>query len=164
MRASSARRAFGMSLLLATGALAFACGGGTAAEKPAASTGSSSSGSAGASAPTAGEGKVSVTLAEWSVKPATATVKGGKVSMKVTNGGATPHELVVVKTDVAQDKLEKANGIADEAKYKPLVRTKQLNGSESTELEVDLSPGKYVLLCNVSGHYDLGMHTAFTVN
>lgn len=98
------------------------------------------------------------------MKPSAAAAKAGKVELKVTNSGSTPHELVVVKADVAPDKLDKAAGIVDEAKYKPLARTKQLNGAQSEEVSVDLTPGKYVLLCNVAGHYDLGMHTAFTVN
>jgi len=29
---------------------------------------------------------------------------------------------------------------------------------------LDLAPGKYVLICNVAGHYQLGMHISFTVD
>ena len=107
---------------------------------------------------------MTVALSEWAVKPSAASTKAGKTEFKVTNSGATPHELMIAKTDVAHDKMEKAAGIVDEAKYKPLARTKQLNGGQSEELSVELTAGKYVLVCNVSGHYDLGMHTAFTVN
>jgi uncharacterized cupredoxin-like copper-binding protein len=34
---------------------------------------------------------------------------------------------------------------------------------KSAAVTLDLTPGKYVFICNVAGHYQLGMHTAFTV-
>ncbi len=156
----SVRRSIGLLCLLG-GALLVACGGG---ESEGGSETSSSSSKTAASSSGSGESELTVALSEWSIKPSAPAAKGGKVELKVTNNGATPHELAIVKTDVAHDKLEKAAGIVDEAKYKPLARTKQLNGAQSEELSVDLTPGKYALICNVSGHYDLGMHTAFTVN
>jgi uncharacterized cupredoxin-like copper-binding protein len=31
-------------------------------------------------------------------------------------------------------------------------------------LDIDsLAPGHYVLICNIAGHYQLGMHTSLTV-
>ncbi len=161
MRLFTAARTGGFTLLVAGSALLLACGGG-ASEGGSASESKSTGASSSASG---GEGSVAVTLSEWAVKPASASVKAGKVDFKATNSGSTPHELVVVKTDVAHDKLEKnSSGIVDETKYKPLGRTKQLDGSKSEELELDVTAGKYVLLCNIAGHYDLGMHVAFTVN
>ncbi|MFN8639095.1 MAG: sulfocyanin-like copper-binding protein [Dehalococcoidia bacterium] len=145
-------------LLILGSALFVACAGG-ASEK---SEGSKST--EGSKAATGAGGDVGVTLSEWAVKPASASTKAGKVSFKVTNSGTTPHEFKIVKTDTAQDKLEKANGIVDETKYKPLAMTKQLNGSQNEEVSAELTAGKYVLICNVTGHYDLGMHSGFTVN
>lgn len=153
------RRA-GQALLLVASALLLACGGGEGGGSSSSSTTSGGS----SSSTSGGGGEVSVALSEWAVKPSAAAAKAGKVAFKVANNGATPHELVIVKTDLAADKLEQAGGIADEAKYKPLARSKQLNGTESQELAADLTPGKYVLLCNISGHYGLGMRTAFSVN
>jgi len=158
MRVFVAARATGLALLLAGSAVVLACGGG-------ASEGGSASGGAKAPEGKGPEGPVTVALSEWAMKPASPSVKAGNVVFKVTNNGTTPHELVVVKADVAQDKLEKnSSGLVDETKYKPLGRTKQLDGAKSEDLAVDVTPGKYVLLCNIAGHYDLGMHTAFTVN
>jgi uncharacterized cupredoxin-like copper-binding protein len=154
MRVVGAGRAAGMVLMIAGSALLLACGGGG---ETASSSGAKSGGAS------AG-GPLSVALSEWSVKPASASVAAGRVTMKVTNNGATPHELMIVKTDTAHDKLEKGVGVADETKYPPIARTKQLNNGQSEDLTAELAAGKYVLLCNVSGHYDLGMHTAFSVN
>jgi uncharacterized cupredoxin-like copper-binding protein len=38
-----------------------------------------------------------------------------------------------------------------------------LNKGDSKDLTVDLKPGKYVVICNLPTHYQLGMHAAFTV-
>jgi uncharacterized cupredoxin-like copper-binding protein len=32
-----------------------------------------------------------------------------------------------------------------------------------TTLSADLAPGNYVIICNVAGHYQLGMRAAFKV-
>ena len=167
MRLFTAARTTGFALLLAGSALALACGGGASEGGSKTSEGGKTSEGAKSTEGAKGgaEGSVAVALSEWGVKPASASVKAGKVDFKTTNSGSTPHELVVIKTDVAHDKLEKnSSGVVDETKYKPLGRTKQLDGGKTEELELDVTAGKYVLLCNVAGHYDLGMHTAFTVN
>ena len=38
-----------------------------------------------------------------------------------------------------------------------------LKRRDKVTLDVKLQPGSYVLFCNVSGHYQLGMHTGFKV-
>jgi uncharacterized cupredoxin-like copper-binding protein len=154
----SAGRRAGLVLLVAGATVLAACGGGESGGSSSSSEKSSGSSSGGAG------GALTAALSEWALKPSASSAKAGKVEIKVSNSGTTPHELVIVKTDVAHDKLEQANGLADEAKYKPVVRTKQLNGGESETLSAELAAGKYVLLCNISGHYGLGMHAAFTVN
>ena len=40
----------------------------------------------------------------------------------------------------------------------------ELDPGKSDTLTVDLTPGKYLLICNVPGHYGAGMWTEFTVN
>jgi uncharacterized cupredoxin-like copper-binding protein len=37
------------------------------------------------------------------------------------------------------------------------------SGSDTT-LSVDLQPGHYVIICNITGHYEAGMHTELTVS
>jgi uncharacterized cupredoxin-like copper-binding protein len=155
MRTWTARLGMMLGIALMVGLVA-ACGGGTKedAAAPAAKT-------EGAAA-TAG-GKIAVTLAEWSVKPSAAKIGAGSVTFDVSNKGATAHELLIVQTDLAADKLPQANGAVDEKQVTVVGRTASLDGGKTESKTVELKAGKYVLLCNLPAHYGQGMHTAFTV-
>ena len=43
------------------------------------------------------------------------------------------------------------------------VEQSELGPGKSASATFDLSPGKYVLICNISGHCEDGMYTAFQV-
>ena len=43
------------------------------------------------------------------------------------------------------------------------IEASELGSGASAGATFDLSPGKYVLICNISGHYDAGMYTDFEV-
>lgn len=112
---------------------------------------------------TAAAGSVKVELSEWAVKPSASTAKAGEVKFEVTNKGAAPHELAVMKTDLAQDKLPVANGAVDEKQVPPVGRTTNIAAGKEEDKTFNLTAGKYVLLCNIPAHYGQGMHVAFTV-
>jgi len=109
-------------------------------------------------------GQVSVTLTDTGVTLAQTSVSSGPVTFKVKNAGSIVHELVVVRTDIAQDKIQAS---PDE----PSEMSEEGTQGESGDLEagltkdftLNLSPGKYVLMCNQPGHYMAGMHIAFVV-
>ena len=110
----------------------------------------------------AASNSVSVELSEWAVK-APSDVRAGSVSFVTRNVGTTPHDLVLIRTDVAADRLEKTSaGQVDESKYNVVGRLTQLNGGQSQTLQAQLPADEYVLICNVVGHYDLGMRTGIT--
>ncbi len=46
---------------------------------------------------------------------------------------------------------------------KPLGRISPLKPGTSKTLRLTLKPGRYVLYCNVAGHYQAGQRIAFTV-
>lgn len=146
------RIAFVVMVLGAMTAL-IACGGGDEEKDDGGSDGGSS----------AAAGSVKVELSEWAVKPSATTAKAGEVKFEVTNKGAAPHELAVIKTDLAQDKLPVANGAVDEKQAAPVGRTTNIAAGKSEEKSFNLTAGKYVLLCNIPAHYGQGMHVAFTV-
>jgi uncharacterized cupredoxin-like copper-binding protein len=103
---------------------------------------------------------VAVKLKEFKVLPGKSSVAAGPVLFKVSDVGALPHELLVVKTKVAQGKLPVRN---NKAVVKALGKVGPLKPGKSGTLVLTLKAGKYVLLCNVAGHYQAGQHAAFTV-
>lgn len=114
--------------------------------------------------------KVNVTLSEFIVSPEPPSAAAGDVTFVAKNEGKEKHELVVVKTDLAPDKLPtKADGSVDEegAGITVVDEIEEFESGGTEELTVKLDPGKYVLLCNIveedESHYQKGMHAAFTV-
>jgi uncharacterized cupredoxin-like copper-binding protein len=109
-------------------------------------------------------GPVGVTLTDKGVVLALTSVNAGAVTFKVKNVGTLEHELVVIKTDVAADKIQ-----PDPDEPGKMSETGSLGESgdlaigEAKEFTLNLTPGKYVLMCNQPGHYMVGMHVAFEV-
>ena len=100
----------------------------------------------------------------------TDTARAGSVTFQVTNQGAETHEFVVLKTDTAADKLpivgfEGEKDRIDEAGpgVTNVGETGDMKPGETKLLTVDLLPGHYVVVCNLPGHYRMGMHTDLTV-
>ena len=105
---------------------------------------------------------ISVALEDFTLTPDAATASHGKITFAAQNLGSTPHELLVVRTDLAPDALP-ANGEVDETDLEIVVRLSDIEAGMSVAGVVELEPGDYVLLCNVPGHYTLGMSAAFTL-
>jgi uncharacterized cupredoxin-like copper-binding protein len=126
------------------------------------------------SACSAGGGTVPVTLQEWSVQPAKPSVSAGKVTFDVKNEGPDdPHELVVIKTDLAPDQLPTdADGKVDEvgAGIEFIGEIEEFDPGQSESATFELKAGKYVFICNIveteadgtkEAHYKLGMRAPF---
>jgi uncharacterized cupredoxin-like copper-binding protein len=94
------------------------------------------------------------------------TAAAGTVSFAVKNNGPSTHEFVVFQTDLAVDKLPtNKDGDVDEkgAGVTHIDELGEIKRGKSSTLNVNLPAGKYVMICNITGHYAAGMHTAFTV-
>ena len=115
-----------------------------------------------APAPAGGE-VVQVSLAEFSVTVATPSAGADGVTFRVANDGAVLHEFVVVRSDAAPDGLPQAAGGADESQLDVVGRIDQWPGGDVREATFTLTAGEYLLICNLPGHYQLGMTVAFTV-
>ncbi len=111
----------------------------------------------------AGATTVGVGLVEFAVNPAQDTVDAGALTFNVSNDGTTDHTFRVIKTDLAPDALPTAASQVDEAQVDVVASTPDFAAGETQEVSVDLEAGSYVLICNLPGHYDLGMRAAFTV-
>ena len=104
---------------------------------------------------------VKVQLKEFKVLSSPTTAKGGVVSFSVKNIGTIGHELVVLKTNVPPAKLRTKGAKAVEIGRVGIVGP--LKPGISKSLNLTLKAGKYVLLCNLPGHYKAGQRVGFTV-
>jgi uncharacterized cupredoxin-like copper-binding protein len=92
-----------------------------------------------------------------------ASVKAGQTTITFKNVGAKEHEVVVLKTDTPADELKVgANHEVSESASVGEASETQPGKTKSTT--IDLTPGKYVFVCNIEQHYEKGMYTAFTVS
>ena len=110
-----------------------------------------------------GASSVDVARSEWSIKAATTKAKAGEVTFKITNKGATVHELAVVKSDLDSAKLPVSGAVADEKAAPVLGRSASIDAGKSEVKAFKLAAGKYVLLCNLPAHFGQGLHASFVV-
>lgn len=99
---------------------------------------------------------------ELTVDPTTAPT--GEMNFTITNDGPSAHEFVVVKTDTAPDALPVTDGLVDEDGITVVDEAEDIAPSTTATLDVDLEAGSYVIICNIAGHYEQGMHEGFTVS
>jgi uncharacterized cupredoxin-like copper-binding protein len=114
------------------------------------------------SAPT--DSQVVAELADYKITVNVPSVKAGKIKIGVRNVATMEHSFEVLKTDVAHDKLPVDGASAKANEDGKVGEIKSIAAGKSAAVTVDLTPGKYVFICNVAGHYQLGMHTGFTVD
>lgn len=120
-----------------------------------------------AAAPSGPATRVQVVMNEWSLKPSVAAAPAGEVTFEVTNQGKLPHELIVVKTDLAADALTlEADGARVEETapgQDDVGEVEDIQPGETKSGTFNLEAGHYVLVCNVPGHYKAGMVASFQV-
>ena len=110
----------------------------------------------------AGGGAVSVQLKEFKLTPKPTSVKAGKVTFTVKNTGKLMHEMVVLKTNVPAGKLP-VNANSRVSEKSSVGEAGDVKPGQTKKVTLALKPGKYVLLCNIAGHYKAGQYAAFTV-
>ncbi|QBR02781.1 plastocyanin/azurin family copper-binding protein [Paraburkholderia pallida] len=108
---------------------------------------------------------VKAILLSTSIQLDTHNVKPGRVTIDVKNAADNnmEHELVVLKTDLADDALPLSKGQVPEQKLRKVGEVEDIAPGKSKHMSFRLTPGHYVLICNKPGHYAAGMHTALAV-
>jgi uncharacterized cupredoxin-like copper-binding protein len=92
-------------------------------------------------------------------------VKAGTVVFRVDNKGPDAHELIVVRAPSGRLPMRSDGLTVNEEHLLP----REVGALEPAEtnvvrnLRVRLKPGRYVLFCNMSGHFMGGMHKTLLV-
>jgi uncharacterized cupredoxin-like copper-binding protein len=108
--------------------------------------------------------QVRVTIEDFRIK-APAHVPSGAVVFLVHNKGPDEHEFIVVRA--SRPLPLRADGVtADEDAFEKLTAGVLEPGApgETRRLDVRLEPGRYELICNMSGHYLGGMRKQIVVD
>ncbi len=104
--------------------------------------------------------------ATMGIKTDPASVPAGDVTFNVTNSSKdTIHEMIVMYLADPTKPLPYIDNESrvDEDKAGDKGEVSELDPGKSGSLTVNLQPGKYLLICNVPGHYAAGMWTEFEV-
>jgi uncharacterized cupredoxin-like copper-binding protein len=113
----------------------------------------------------AGGQVVNVTERDFAIKASPKRLSPGEVVFHALNRGPDEHELIVVRARDPKLML-RSDGmtVSEEGLKSSIVGTLEPGQPGSVrQLRVNLKPGRYVLMCNMSGHYMGGMHTVVTV-
>ena len=103
-------------------------------------------------------------LSDYKITVNVPSVKAGKIKIGVRNLAAMEHSFQVLKTDLAPDNLP-VDGASAKAKEDGKVgEIASIPAGKSASVTIDLVPGKYVFICNIASHYQLGMRTGFAVD
>lgn len=144
-------------LILVAGLVGAGCGGDDESSSTAAESTSTSSGKT-----------LEIAMDDYSFSPADATATAGTTTITAPNQGGIEHELVVFKTNADPAQLPTgSDGAVDEDKLAAEAQSAgeitDVAPGDTGEGEFELTPGTYVLFCNLPGHYVQGMYGALTV-
>ena len=92
------------------------------------------------------------------------TVAAGTVTFSVTNEGVKKHEFVILDTDTPTAKLKMNGNEVDEEAYKAVDEIEDIAPGATETLTVDLKAGHYAMICNLKGHFNMGMWSDFNVS
>jgi len=106
---------------------------------------------------------LAVTMKDYKVELSVDTVKAGSVKIGVKNAGGMEHSFELIKTDLPFDKLPVDFGAAKAKEDGLIKQVKSLGIGRVSVVTADLAAGSYVIICNVAGHYQLGMRVALAV-
>jgi uncharacterized cupredoxin-like copper-binding protein len=107
---------------------------------------------------------VTATEVEWHIKLSRTSAPAGSVTFAVHNRGTVAHQFLVLRTSDAANKLPMKGNEVDVKKAGTLEgEIKTVEPGKHASMTVTLKAGRYVLFCNMPGHYKLGQYTSFRV-
>lgn len=110
---------------------------------------------------------VHVTERDFHLAASAHHIRPGAVDLSVRNQGPDDHELIVVREHPGMPLPMRSDGVTlNEERLLPDTVEPALEPGRPgsvRELTLHLAPGRYVLFCNMAGHYLGGMHTELAV-
>jgi uncharacterized cupredoxin-like copper-binding protein len=106
---------------------------------------------------------VTVTAREFSFEATQQSAAAGRIAFSLQNRGSVEHELLVVRSELAADKLPAKDGVAQLRADDELAHVHGVGPGQRRTTRVELARGRYLLICNVPTHYQSGMRLEFTV-
>jgi uncharacterized cupredoxin-like copper-binding protein len=105
---------------------------------------------------------VNIEAGEMFFKPTSFAVKAGSVKFVLKNTGAVVHELIVLKTDAPINSLKVGSDsrVSEDASVGEVSET---DAGATKATVIKLTPGNYLLVCNIPGHYAGGMRATMVV-
>ena len=93
-------------------------------------------------------------------------VASGNLVVTVDNKGPDDHELIIVRATTARLPLRSDGLTANEERLDRItaVTLEPVGPGTVRKVRLHLKPGRYVLFCNMSGHFMAGMRTTLVVH
>lgn len=108
-----------------------------------------------------------ITERDFHIAASTRHIRAGAVDLSVRNQGPDDHELIVVRPRPGRPLPMRSDGVTlNEERLQPVKAGGLEPGASGSvrDLRLHLTPGRYVLFCNMAGHYLGGMHTELWVS
>jgi hypothetical protein len=106
---------------------------------------------------------LTVRLSDYRVLPSVASIAAGRVTFVVHNTDTVPHNFVVLRTSIPARSLPVSGGHGRAREVGRQGGTPFFYAEQTRRLTLSLRPSRYLLICNVPGHYQKGMVAAFRV-
>jgi len=150
-----------LTLFATVGLVATGCGGSDDTTTATTETEATTGGAAGGNA-------LEIKMGDFFFDPKNGSAAAGATTIEAPNEGSVEHELVVFKTDMNPANLPtESNGEVDEEKLDQQAEEKgeiaDVEPGDTQSEDFELTPGKYVIFCNLPGHYAQGMYGTITV-
>ena len=116
---------------------------------------------------TVGTGSVNGTEEEWKIALDSYTHAAGSITFDLTNKGTIAHEFLIVRSDKFATQLladvDATTKRIDEALIDVIDEQPEYEPGVPGSVTVNLTPGHYVVMCNIEAHYKAGMYADFDV-
>jgi len=104
--------------------------------------------------------QVKVIETEMAIELSPTTVPAGAVEFIADNQGQLPHEMEIIKTDLPLDQMPIKDNRLERKKVGEKIdeiEAEDLPSGATATLLTHLQPGRYLIECNIPGHFQAGM-------